>query len=493
MLGWGRRQSHRYPLNEKSYSGKIIEAISKPQIDKKTSLGPMKYRYISILMMMLGVMTVVLTFWGTVHYVFPFYAHTYLFAWYGLILFLDGLLYWRWNDGLILKRPREFAVLLFWSAILWFFIEVWNLRLQDWYYVGVPPEGLWSHVEAYLDFATVLPGMFLVYRLLCHLKIPGRVKTEFVLKGWVHKASLMVGSFMLILPLVFPDYFFPLVWGAFALFLEPICARFNARSLLMDGKKGEWTTFVRLLLAGIICGGYWELCNFWSLEKWIYTVPFFSEGKFFEMPYLGFLGFPPFCVECFVIINALYLLRGGRHWDPDSPRPSFLDGLPGSRKAFRTIYKAIYSLIIVLALFLSEWSYAKMTIHTIDSRSETLQQILKDISPNDARRLSQNGWRYPEQVLDNWEETKMLVGMPSRDRIRRRFELVSLLRMGSDNARLLEMAGIDSRKKLGRQKADELFPLLIKVNQRLRLREKPILKRRVATWINAARRQSAFY
>ncbi len=235
----------------------------------------MTYRCISKLMMILGLMTVVFAFWGTIRYTFPFYAHTYPFAWYGLILFLDGLLWWRWNEGLILKRPREFAVLLFWSAIFWFFFELWNLRLQNWYFVGVPPGGLWPHVEAYLDFATVLPGMFLVYRLLCHLKIPRRVKTEFVLKGWTQNASLIVGFFMLTLPMVFPHYFFPLVWGAFAFLLDPLCARFGARSLLMDGKKGEWTTFVRLLLAGIICGGDWGVCYFLSFGKRIFTVPLF--------------------------------------------------------------------------------------------------------------------------------------------------------------------------------------------------------------------------
>lgn len=450
--------------------------------------GPMTYRRISISMMTLGLSMVVLTFWGTTHYISLFYAHTYPFAWYGLILFLDGLLWWRWNEGLILKRPREFAALLFWSAVFWFFFEIWNLRLKDWYYVGVPPEGLWPHVEAYLDFATVLPGMFLIYRLLCCLKIPGRVKTGFVLKNWSQKASLAAGSFMLVLPLAFPNYFFPMVWGAFAFLLEPLCAKFGARSLLADGKKGEWTTLVRLLLAGIICGGYWELCNFWSLGKWIYTVPFFSEGKFFEMPYLGFLGFPPFCVECFVMINALYLLRGGRHWDPDAP-----DHEPERQKAPGTKQRAVYFLLIVLAVFLSEWSYAKMKIHTIDSRSESIQQILQDISPNDARKLRQKGWRYPEQVLDNWEEAKMSIGMLFRERIRQRLELVNLLRMGTANARLLETTGIDSREKLGRQKADELFLELTRLNQRLRLRDKPLLKRRVAAWINAAKRQSVFY
>jgi hypothetical protein len=53
--------------------------------------------------------------------------------------------------------------------------------------------------------------------------------------------------------------------------------------------------------------------------------------------------------------------------------------------------------------------------------------------------------------------------------------------------------GSDSMEKLGRQKADKLFPELVKVNKKLRLRNNPLLKRRVVAWINAARRQSVFY
>ncbi len=445
-------------------------------------------RLISKLMMFLGMATVAITFWGTLNYVFPFYAHTYPFAWYGLILFLDGFLGWRWNEGLILKKPREFVALLFWSAVVWFFFECWNLRLENWYFVGVPPKGLWPHVEAYLDFATVLPGMFLVYRLLCRLRIPRSVKTDFVLKGRTHETCLAIGLLMLVLPLFFPDYFFPLVWGAFAFLLEPLCARFGARSLLGDGEKGEWTTFVRLLLAGILCGGYWEFCNFWSLEKWVYTVPFFSEDKLFEMPYLGFLGFPPFCVQCFVMINALYLLRQGRHWDPDASGSYRSD-----RPPVQTTRKAIYFLIMVLAVCLSEWCYAKMKMYTIDSRSESLQQILHDISPDNAKRLREKGWRYPEQVLHNWEEAKRIIETLFHSRIHRRLALVSLLHMGTANARLLESAGIDSREKLRSQKPDALFSALITINHTLRLRHNPLSKRRVIAWINAAKRQSALY
>jgi hypothetical protein len=150
-------------------------------------------------------------------------------------------------------------------------------------------------------------------------------------------------------------------------------------------------------------------------------------------------------------------------------------------------------MMMVLAVFFSEWCYAKMKIHTIDSRSEPLEQILQDISPHDARKLNNEGWHYPKEVLHNWKKAKTLIRVPFRDRIRMRLELVSLLNMGTENARLLESAGIDSREKLGREKAEELFAELIRVNQSLRLRDKPLLKRRVVAWISAAGRQSVLY
>jgi hypothetical protein len=193
------------------------------------------------------------------------------------------------------------------------------------------------------------------------------------------------------------------------------------------------------------------------------------------------------------MINALYLLRGGRHWDLEAGRPFFLNGNRYGRKAPQTIHRAAYFLIMVLGVFASEWTYAKMKIYTIDSRTGTLHQILQDISPHDAAQLSKRGWRYPEQVLHNWKEAKRLVGVRFAHRIRQRLELVNLLQMGTANARLLEGAGIDSMEKLGRQKADKLFPELVKVNKKLRLRNNPLLKRRVVAWIRAARRQSLIY
>jgi hypothetical protein len=134
-----------------------------------------------------------------------------------------------------------------------------------------------------------------------------------------------------------------------------------------------------------------------------------------------------------------------------------------------------------------------MKVYTIDSRSESLQQMLHDISPQNAKRLRDNGWRYSEQVLHNWKEAEKVIEPTFHQSIHRRLEMVSLLHMGTANARLLESVGIDSREKLRNQKPDELFSALIRINDTLRLRDNPLPKRRVIAWINAAGRKSAFY
>jgi hypothetical protein len=73
------------------------------------------------------------------------------------------------------------------------------------------------------------------------------------------------------------------------------------KSLLADLEKGNPRTLYSLLISGIICGPLWEFWNYWAGARWHYTVPILGHVKIFEMPVLGYLGFPPFAVECYVM------------------------------------------------------------------------------------------------------------------------------------------------------------------------------------------------
>ena len=73
--------------------------------------------------------------------------------------------------------------------------------------------------------------------------------------------------------------------------------------------------------AGGACGLLWEFWNYWAATKWTYTVPYLGGVKLFEMPVLGFLGFPPFAVECwamYVFCRSLLTPRpraGEKNWE----------------------------------------------------------------------------------------------------------------------------------------------------------------------------------
>ena len=107
---------------------------------------------------------------------------------------------------------------------------------------------------------------------------------------------------MLVWPLLWPSpYLAAPVFLGFIFLLDPLNARAGDESLLGDLRAGTRDRLVNLLAAGFICGGLWEFWNFWARAKWIYTVPILGDIKIFEMPVLGYFGFPPFALECFTM------------------------------------------------------------------------------------------------------------------------------------------------------------------------------------------------
>ena len=121
-----------------------------------------------------------------------------------------------------------------------------------------------------------------------------------------------LGLACLILPMAWPQLFFALIWAGFIFLPEPWLHSHGADSLLADLERGEPGRILRVLTAGAVCGGLWEFWNFWATAKWHYTVPLVGDLKLFEMPVLGYIGFPPFALECMVMIGAIRLLHQTR-------------------------------------------------------------------------------------------------------------------------------------------------------------------------------------
>ena len=73
----------------------------------------------------------------------------------------------------------------------------------------------------------------------------------------------------------------------------------------MQMAAGDWRGAVAAMLAAIICGGFWEMWNYYSLAKWQYSIPLVQRFHIFEMPLLGYAGYLPFGLECAVIGDML--------------------------------------------------------------------------------------------------------------------------------------------------------------------------------------------
>ena len=249
----------------------------------------------------------------------PFHTFFYLFAWWTFIPVIGVINAGRAGNSLIVGPRQQLAWVAGYSLIVWLFFEIWNFRLHNWLYVGVI-ELTWLRWLAYtVSFATVLPAILELERLLGNLGIAGRVPGPVIrVSSRLLNACVIAGLVMLALVLVLPRYFFPLLWVGVVFILDPlIYRRDRVASLLGQAAQGSYALFVRLMLAGLVCGVLWEFWNYWSGAKWIYAIPFFNYWKVFEMPLVGYLGFMPFALECYLFWQLLRLVResyAGRNW-----------------------------------------------------------------------------------------------------------------------------------------------------------------------------------
>jgi hypothetical protein len=265
-------------------------------------------RYLANLEIALALAGWAIGLWGVVQGGKIILQYLFFFAWYPAIACLDGLLYHLRGRSWLLTQPRQFLRMFCWSVTVWLIFEALNLTLKNWGYVAVVPIG-WVRWAGYaLAFATVLPGVLLTAQVIEALGAWKNLKARpFNPVNW-QPVSLLLGVVLLILPLVFPRYAFPLIWGAWFFLLDPFCDLWGGPSLIARFLAGERREHLCLLAAGLICGLWWEAWNWFAITRWVYTLPVLNFWKVFEMPLLGFLGFPPFALEAAVMYNFLTAL-----------------------------------------------------------------------------------------------------------------------------------------------------------------------------------------
>jgi hypothetical protein len=306
-----------------------------------------------------------------------------------------------------------------------------------------------------MAYGTVLPGMFETTELLEILGLlkNSRIKKTVISTGG-HSVLILLGTLCLTCSVLIPRYFFSLIWGGLAFLLEPFNYRFRGKSLLKDLEEGKPRKIYLLLIAGLICGFLWEFWNFWAHSKWIYTVPLFDRSKGFEMPFLGFLGFPPFAVQAYVMYNFISLFRSARGWEESTYRLN-----PEKRTRPLTM--------ILTAIMIGSFSvliFRAIDSKTVDSYSARLEDAYW-IEPQYRRELPKVGITNFDDLLLKTKEKRERDELALRLLIPReqliqwveKAQLVQLKGLGIENLRLLERVGIDSLSALAKEDPEKLY------------------------------------
>ena len=244
-----------------------------------------------------------------------FSEYSFFPLWLGYILTVNGLSETLYSDSIMKRMRFNFPTLFAASIPFWWFFELINQIVQNWEYVFPHPISETRFiVQASISFSTVLPAVlstiFLVYRLLSRLDYPWRCRPIGGRQRWL-ALSVSSGVICLFLLGLVPKVTFALVWIAPILIMEPVVFALRCSSLLGKIKNGDWLLPVSVMTATVVCGFFWEMWNVHSSPKWIYTVPYVGFLKIFEMPLLGYFGYPFFGVVVYSYTTFIFcgLLR----------------------------------------------------------------------------------------------------------------------------------------------------------------------------------------
>ena len=231
-------------------------------------------------------------------------------VWSGYILFVDALVFKFKGRSLLVNDRFEFFAVAIISIASWWLFEFynaprfWNSNLELWWHYHNLEPNLWVRRIGYdWAFATITPALLETAELFgatIFTRKPGRKGLRFSRSTLILAAVL--GAVGVLEPLLFPnEWLAPVIWLSFILLLDPLNSLRGWPSITGDLARPDWRRLWSLLASGVVCGFLWEFWNYWALSKWTYTVPYFGNIKIFEMPVLGFLGFPPFAIECWAM------------------------------------------------------------------------------------------------------------------------------------------------------------------------------------------------
>lgn len=235
--------------------------------------------------------------------------YTFPLLWFGYIFVINALLFSRTDQCMLINRPKFLVKLFLLSAGFWWIFEYLNQFVHNWHYVGMtePHPGItifWMTIS----FSTVLPAVLGTYEYLTSFT---QIKKPFEnwhaipmvdspRTGWL---LLSLGSLGLLMIGRWPAVLFALLWIGPLLIMLGIQILRRDSTILTPLGKGNWSPVVLSALAALVCGGFWEMWNAYSLVHWEYSIPYVHTVTIFEMPILGYAGYVPFGLECLAVAD----------------------------------------------------------------------------------------------------------------------------------------------------------------------------------------------
>jgi hypothetical protein len=245
------------------------------------------------------------------NWVLPGVRTSYFFfpLWLGYILIVDALVQRRAGNSFWSRSRKNFVLLFFISAPVWWLFELINLRTANWEYLGREAVNPFEfNVLATISFSIVVPAVFETADLMRSCRWVDRFASGPcipVTRG-VFVGLFVVGLVMLSAMLVWPKVFYPCAWISLVLIVEPINYCSGRPYFLRELRIGDWRTVVSLAVGALVCGFFWEMWNYYSFPKWSYHVPGLGFLKIFEMPLLGYGGYIPFALELYALKNFVW-------------------------------------------------------------------------------------------------------------------------------------------------------------------------------------------
>src|SRR5579862_1488630 len=171
--------------------------------------------------------------WLLFHHVEPVATYFTPISWSAYILMADAATFAITGRSRLNDAPLSLARMALLSIPLWLIFEGYNLRLENWEYVGVPLPWAAAMVGYGWSFATITPAIFETSDLV-QAMLPTVGGEPWKVSRSVETAMMICGAACLIVPLVTPRavaaHLFALVWVGFLLLLDPINRRLELPS-----------------------------------------------------------------------------------------------------------------------------------------------------------------------------------------------------------------------------------------------------------------------